>query len=331
MTPPEPGATTHQSLGRPPSLDPDLTARDPSAPGRRGEYASSMGRLLAGIHGMFMDLGKLAIPVDCVCCTAEDTTLCSVCSKRVRQLCRRPFRAEQQSPALVDVEGAVLLGVVAAGPYRDELAQCLLSFKRLGQWRLAAVLAPCLGGAILAATGGRQEYCLVPVPSSGKAFRARGFSPVHLLLACLRSRKMLPGCQVIDALEKAEPVLRGYINRAALRELGVRTLGVPVTQGTGVQSGGQKGLGRGERARRVRRSMRARRGWASKLRGRHCLIVDDVLTTGATLAEAARAVSEAGGIVCGAVVLAATRPPAYDDSDRLRDPGGGVKTQSKNK
>jgi orotate phosphoribosyltransferase len=45
------------------------------------------------------------------------------------------------------------------------------------------------------------------------------------------------------------------------------------------------------------------------LRGRECIIVDDVLTTGATLAEAARAIHEVGGVVRGAVVLAATRPP----------------------
>ncbi|MFD0757733.1 ComF family protein [Arthrobacter ulcerisalmonis] len=45
-----------------------------------------------------------------------------------------------------------------------------------------------------------------------------------------------------------------------------------------------------------------------------CILVDDVLTTGATLSEAARALHLAGGKVHGAVVLAATRPPAAFDT-----------------
>ena len=47
----------------------------------------------------------------------------------------------------------------------------------------------------------------------------------------------------------------------------------------------------------------------AQLAGRRCIIVDDVLTTGATLSEAARALHSAGAVVAGAVVLAATRPP----------------------
>ena len=57
--------------------------------------------------------------------------------------------------------------------------------------------------------------------------------------------------------------------------------------------------------------MRIRRGMTGPaLAGRPCLLVDDVLTTGATLAEAARVLRSAGADVRGAVVLAATRPPA---------------------
>jgi orotate phosphoribosyltransferase len=66
--------------------------------------------------------------------------------------------------------------------------------------------------------------------------------------------------------------------------------------------------------------MRVRRGpFAADMNGRPCVIIDDVLTTGATLAEAARVLSSAGALVRGAVVLAATRPPVtldYGTGDR---------------
>lgn len=287
--------------------------------------------MLAHLQAAFTELAALLVPTNCVCCGVEDTVLCSNCARRIRQLCRHPFRAEQESPALVDFDGTAVLGVVAAGPYRDELAQSLLSFKHLGQWRLAGALAPPLGNAVRAAIGDRPGYCLIPVPSSGKAFRKRGFSPVHVLLACLRRRRMLPECQSFDALVKTGNLIGLRLHAVGFREVFRRAFSAVLGESEDGDSGGQKGLGRGERARRVRGSMRIRTRWKDKLRGRNCLIVDDVLTTGATLAEAARAISAAGGIVCGAVVLAATRPPAYASFAAADEPHVVVKTQTKNK
>lgn len=313
------------------SADPDLQAPDPARALRRGEDRRPASRLITAVQSAVGELGALLIPVECVCCEVEDVVLCTGCARRLRQLCKVPFRAEQEAPALVNVDGTVKLGVVAAGPYRDELAQCLLSFKHFGQWRLAAVLATCLRTAVKTAIGGRPGYCLIPVPTTGSAYRKRGFSPLHLLLLVMRLRRLLPGCPPLDVLEKRRmaPSLRRA--SVAARDWLIGLCDAALGRDTAGRGGGQKGLGRGERANRVRGSMRIRPHRSKQIRGRRCLIVDDVLTTGATLAEAARAVTAAGGIVCGAVVLAATRPPAYASSAAGDDPREVVKTQSKNK
>jgi predicted amidophosphoribosyltransferase len=62
-------------------------------------------------------------------------------------------------------------------------------------------------------------------------------------------------------------------------------------------------LGRSDRASNLAFAMRGTRA----LDGRRVLVIDDVLTTGATLSEAVRAVRAAGGEVVGAAVLARTR------------------------
>ncbi len=64
----------------------------------------------------------------------------------------------------------------------------------------------------------------------------------------------------------------------------------------------QRGLDIAERRRNVAQSMRVRHARG----GRDILLVDDVITTGATLDEAARALTAAGNRMLGAVTLAAT-------------------------
>ncbi|MDN4646243.1 ComF family protein [Arthrobacter sp. PsM3] len=309
--------------------DPDLAPPATAAARHRGGYRRPLARLADRTAAAAAEVVALAAPVDCVCCGAEDLALCVGCERQVRLLMSKPFRAEAQAPALMDVNGSVLLPVVAAGAYRAELAQAVLSFKRHGQGQLAQVLSKGLAGAIRAAVG-ESEVLLVPVPTSGSAYRKRGFSPVHVLLGRLAHRRApglgrSPGFPAVHALRKTRP-------RTGIRTIRRAAYGLPARPGG---AGGQKGLGRGDRAQRVRGSMLVRRGmFAPKVNGQPCLIIDDVLTTGATLAEAARALGAAGALVRGAVVLAATRPPLRIDrgsADRVLAGQGAVNEKNKPK
>ena len=86
----------------------------------------------------------------------------------------------------------------------------------------------------------------------------------------------------------------------------------------------QKALGVAERAANLRGALVAPRG----LEGRTFVLVDDILTTGATLDEAARALTEAGGTVLGAATLAFTpRLFAFRDKTRDEDYGGAKGAQ----
>ncbi|MGG5173659.1 ComF family protein [Pseudarthrobacter sp. J1763] len=209
-----------------------------------------------------------------------------------------PFRAESGAPALTEFDGTVLLPAVAAGVYRDELSQVILAYKHLGSAGLLRPLALTLAQTLRVALAPGPPVILVPVPTSSAAFRRRGFSPVQEMLRAVQtSGSLAVGVSIGDVLAKKAS--------------------------WGAAGGGQKGLGAGERSRRVRHSMRLRLivpQWGINMAraavcGRRVVIVDDVLTTGATLSEAARVLRAAGASVEGAVVLAASRAPAPESND----------------
>lgn len=75
----------------------------------------------------------------------------------------------------------------------------------------------------------------------------------------------------------------------------------------------QSGLSADERMRNLAGALIA----APLVRGRQVVLVDDVITTGASLVEAARAVEAAGGVVLAAATVAATpRRASLDRSMR---------------
>ena len=86
---------------------------------------------------------------------------------------------------------------------------------------------------------------------------------------------------------------------AAARELGVRATRLLVPARAVAD---QAGLSTRDRAANLAGALRA-----TGVPGRPVIVVDDVMTTGATLVEAARALAAHGHPVAGAAVVAATR------------------------
>lgn len=235
----------------------------------------------------------LVLPIECVSCGRPDALLCTDCSAALRLLTSSPFHAAAQAPALTDLDGEVLFPVIAAGAYRNQLAHAILAFKNQGAVPLAYDLAAALGRAIEASIFSDQLEVpgpsfrapphLVPVPTTISGYRRRGYDPVGQILGSLRRRNSQ--CFPVSALLQKR------------RKFDWKTFFAP--------QAAQKSLSAVARRANLRGSLMVPKRKLSHVQGLNCLLVDDVLTTGATLAEAARAVSAAGGNVIGAVVIAA--------------------------
>lgn len=263
----------------------------------KGRAGTSWLRVLLWVEKAWADFLFLVLPTECVVCGREDHSLCPACSALLRKQTARPYRAEQSADALVGVWGESHLPVMAAGVYRDALSASILGFKNHGRTELAVPLCRGLAKSIEAMRDSLQAEAshggtilLVPIPSSGGGWRRRGYDPLALLLKSLRQEGRLSAGLVVA------PVLRSKVRPPW-------------------HSAHQKGLGRAARRRNVRNTMKIRRNWSRRIRllaypnEPSVLLLDDVLTTGSTLAEAAKTLEKRGNNVLGAVVLAAARAP----------------------
>ncbi|MBW9093843.1 ComF family protein [Microbacterium jejuense] len=194
---------------------------------------------------------------------------CAGCDEPDVALCERCVLALAPAPRrqLVDAPGGAL-AVWSGLAFDGVAARVLRAIKQDGRTGLARALAPALGAALESAVRGHAE-------------------PAGVILVAMptsRAAYRRRGFRVPELL------VRRTGRRAARLLRHVR------------RTGDQRGLDRDARRRNVEGSLVA----TGDLSGRRVVLVDDVVTTGASLAEAARALRSAGAEVVGAATVAAT-------------------------
>ncbi|UYB42128.1 phosphoribosyltransferase family protein [Streptomyces sp. Je 1-4] len=237
------------------------------------------------MQGVWRELAGLVLPVDCAGCGRPRTELCAEC-RRVLARDGRGARRVRPWP-----EPGGLPRVWAGAPYADEVRAVLLAHKERGALRLAGPLGAVLCGAVRGLRAGGGPLLLVPVPSARRSVAGRGQDPVRRI-----------------ALAAA-----GELRRTGTGT-GARVLAV-LRQRRAVAD--QAGLSARQRLANVTGALEVRVGAGRLLTGRAAVLVDDLVTTGATLAEAARAVTAAGGRVAGAAVVAAPSSAFGSDGARI--------------
>ncbi|WP_369247029.1 ComF family protein [Streptomyces sp. R41] len=279
------------------------------------------------MRGWWQDLTDLVLPAECGGCGRPRTVLCPEC--RVALSGAVPSRVRPVP------EPVGLPVVYAAAPYEDEVRAALLAHKERGALALAAPLGVALAGSVRAGLGHvrrpgpggrpiapegrlrlgkgqlqdeggrpgfgdgqpmssrsgrawqeaaagvvRRPVLLVPVPSSRRAVRARGHDPARRIALAAAGELRRTGLPA--------RVLSVLVQRRAVAD--------------------QSGLNSRQRLDNLAGALEVAAGGARLLAdGGRIVLVDDLMTTGASLTEAARAVRAAEAMAEGADLTEVTR------------------------
>lgn len=226
-----------------------------------------MGGMVGSFVGRLVDL---ALPAACAGCGREGAAICPRCLPAIR--------AREREPPGTPIgtwggPPAPLLQLEWCAPFTGAIRRALHQLKYAGEQRLAEPLGEAIARRWRAAGAGGELLVHVPVHEARR--RERGFDQAELLATVAGRYLRLP---------VAAPLKRTRATAAQYR------------------------LDRSHRAANLAGAFRVGTGQSrAEIRGRWVVLVDDVLTTGATLSACAEALLAAGAAAVSAVTVARER------------------------
>lgn len=214
----------------------------------------------------------LLLGSQCAACGAPGAVLCRACREK---LLAEPIMRRAPLPGL----GACAPPVWSGALYRPVAGKLVIAYKDRGAWTLRRPLAELAARAVLALIeeSGRDptRALLVPVPSDPRRVRERGIDHTA-------------------SLARAVTRLTGIRHGTVLARCGA------APDQVGLDAGQRRSSQTGTMV--MRRRPRPAVPWS----GGQVVVLDDVVTTGATMAEAVRVLEEAGADVVGCATVAQT-------------------------
>ncbi len=209
-------------------------------------------------------------PYLCVGCGTEGKALiCPTCAENIPRIPPRCFRCKQVSRGYRTCEAcrrrSSLHQVLAFAPYAEEVKLGIRALKYERAQGVAKQFTSFLGELTGELDG---SYVLVPAPTATHRVRQRGYDQAELIAKRLAHQQ--------KTLFSVALARRGRAH--------------------------QVGADRAQRMRQVKGAFWVRR--PRDIKGKHVVLVDDIITTGATLEEAARALKRAGAQRVSAIVVA---------------------------
>ncbi len=225
-----------------------------------------------------LDRWSTALPSQCAICRAwPSQLLCEACVTRFAQPCPRCRTCALPLPEGIERCGACLREpppldlCLAAVPYAYPWSGLVARYKFGASPGWSDALALLMRSTPWAEPALEDAALVLPMPLSRPRLRLRGFN---------------------QSLELARQLAPAKVDAGVL----LRRRDTPA----------QSGLPRAARLRNVRDAFAVAPGRASALQGRKVLLVDDVMTSGASLYTAAQVLRDAGAAHITALVLART-------------------------